>query len=155
MKIGLVSDTHGDVLLFEKLLCIHKEIDVWFHAGDGSEDCIKMEELFPMKKFFFVKGNTDSSFEVPYEFWTELDGVLIWITHGHREKVKENFHELRFTVNKSEAVLTIFGHTHSPYLEKMETGWLINPGSLKTGSTYGIIEIEKNKKFQISFDYLF
>lgn len=154
MKIGIVSDTHNDVINFEKLIRIHNEIDVWFHAGDGSEDCIKMKELFPMKKFFFVKGNTDSSSGVPYEVWIEIGGALIWLTHGHREKVKENLHELRYTANKGEAILTIFGHTHCSYLEKTENGWLMNPGSLKFESTYGIIEIKKNRKLQISFDYL-
>lgn len=151
MKIGIVSDTHNDVISLEKIIEKHNEVDVWFHAGDGSEDCIKMKELFPMKKFFFVKGNTDHSPEVPYEIWVKLGGVQIWLVHGHREKVKDNLYELKYIANKGEAELTFFGHTHSPYLNKMDNGWLINPGSLKTGSTYGIIEIQKNKKFTFSF----
>lgn len=145
MKIGIVSDTHNDCGSFEKVIQKHGEIDVWFHAGDGTEDSIKMKELFPMKKFFFVKGNTDHSSEVPYEIWLELEGMEIWLTHGHREKVKDNLHELKYTANKGEAKLTIFGHTHYPYVEKIDNSWLINPGSLKTESTYGIIEIQKNK----------
>lgn len=146
MKIGIVSDTHSDVISFEKVIKKHNEIDVWFHAGDGSEDCIKMKELFPRKKFFFVKGNTDHSPEVPYEIWIVLEGIQIWLVHGHREKVKDNLYELKYTANKGEAGLTIFGHTHSFYLEKIDNGWIVNPGSLKTEHTYEIIEIQKNKE---------
>ena len=44
MKIGVVSDTHGDLHALEAVLDQAGEVDLWLHAGDYSQDAPYIEE---------------------------------------------------------------------------------------------------------------
>lgn len=142
MKIGVVSDTHGNVEQLNKIIANNPDISLWLHAGDGAEDCLQAQELFSDKRFFFVRGNGDRNSQIPYELWLEESSLLIWLTHGHRENVKKDFHELIWVAKKGEADVVIFGHTHCPYIKKDENLWIVNPGAVKTSENFAIMEIE-------------
>jgi len=53
VKVGIISDTHGNESLFKKVIEKNIYIDTWIHAGDGASECGRMKELFSDKKFFF------------------------------------------------------------------------------------------------------
>lgn len=38
IRIGVVSDTHGDFQALEQVLDQAGEVDLWLHAGDYSQD---------------------------------------------------------------------------------------------------------------------
>lgn len=80
-KIGLLSDTHGD--LPEQVFSYFKEADEIWHAGDiGSLEVI--EQLKAFKPLRIVWGNIDSA-EIRFETTEfesfELEGVKVLMTH--------------------------------------------------------------------------
>ena len=58
MKIGIVSDTHGQADKLLKLVQEHPEIDYWLHAGDGASDCEVVRQK-TKAEIFTVAGNCD------------------------------------------------------------------------------------------------
>ena len=153
MKIGIVSDTHGDTKKLKRVVEKEPDIKLWIHAGDGIDDCVEMRELFSDKEFFFVRGNNDYSL-FPYECWFEHGGQLFWITHGHREKVKQNLHELIWTAKQGGANIVLFGHTHRPLIEEHNKILFINPGSVHFSHSYGIVHLNNDEVFEAKIFYL-
>ena len=53
MRIGVVSDTHGDLHALRQVLDQAGEVDLWLHAGDYSQDAPYIEEEtgIPAQKF--------------------------------------------------------------------------------------------------------
>ena len=151
VKVGIISDTHGNESLLKKVIEKNIHIDTWIHAGDGASECGRMKELFSDKKFFFVRGNCDSNPEVPHELHIFLDGVPFFITHGHREKVKNDFFELQWMAHHYKAQVTVFGHTHYQAQFINDQIFFINPGSLSTGYDYAILEVGDGKVGKIEF----
>lgn len=43
MRIGIVSDTHGDLKALQKVLDQAGPVDLWLHAGDYSQDAPYIE----------------------------------------------------------------------------------------------------------------
>jgi len=38
MRIGVISDTHGDQAAIRKAIKVISKVDIWLHAGDCSQD---------------------------------------------------------------------------------------------------------------------
>ena len=76
-----------------------------------------------------------------------IDGVKIFITHGHEQNVKYEyeFMTLRKAAEKYDPDLIIFGHTHIPYTDYKGKATLLNPGSIRYTGTYAEAEIENGK----------
>lgn len=57
-----------------------------------------------------------------------IDGVKIFITHGHEQNVKYEyeFMTLRKAAEKYDPDLIIFGHTHIPYTDYKGKATLLN-----------------------------
>ena len=141
MKIGIVSDTHGQADKLLKLVQEHPEIDYWLHAGDGASDC----EIVRQKtkaKIVAVAGNCDGFQVAKAEEWLNFDNVLVWLVHGHRENVKLGLQELEWTARQAGASAVVFGHTHMSLAEERDGLWLLNPGSMADKSApYIILEV--------------
>ena len=71
----------------------------------------------------------------------EINGVKIFLTHGHLYDVKRGLSSIKEIGKKLNASLVVFGHTHKPYIEKDEDMTLFNPGATEDGR-YGIIILE-------------
>ena len=147
MRIVVVSDVHG---CFERLYRIIKKENpqMVMFSGDGNEDIDHMQFVFPDIKFLTVRGNCDYDSDFKDEELVEILGRKIFITHGHIYGVKRNYHNIEIKGREEGADVAIFGHTHSPYLSKKENIILFNPGAVLCGS-YGVINIEENKKIEL------
>ncbi len=145
MKIGVISDTHGDYESTEKIFSnFFNDVELIVHAGDilnhgprnpipRGYDPIKLSELFNSSPVIihFAKGNCDSDvdtlminnfIQAPYLF-LNIEGIKILITHG--DKNLEYYQKL----SKDNVDILITGHTHNYLLEKNSGYIMLNPGS--------------------------
>ena len=129
-KIGLLSDTHGD--LDPKIFKHFKDVDVIWHAGDiGTIEVI--DELRKFKPLRAVYGNIDDHkirLEFPEfnRFWCEDVEVLITHIGGKPSKYsKPAFEALEHKAPK----LFICGHSHILLVQfdsRYKMLWM-NPGA--------------------------
>jgi len=132
MKILIVSDTHGNYLA--PLECmINTKVEMIIHLGDNIGDADELEPLLeiPIVK---VAGNCDHNSLEPREIILDLGGRKFFITHGDRFRVKAGIDLLVQTAKQEKADTVLYGHTHSPFVSKVEGILLINPGTLMAGS---------------------
>jgi len=118
-----------------------------FHAGDYTGDAEDLESIYPNIPIYYVKGNNDYFSKAPSHMLVTIDGVKIFITHGHEQNVKYEyeFMTLRKAAEKYDPDLIIFGHTHIPYTDYKGKATLLNPGSIRYTGTYAEAEIENGK----------
>lgn len=147
MKILAVSDTHGCFERFYKA-CKWERPDVVLFSGDCSSDALDMEHIFPEIKFYIVRGNCDyDDYKTKDQMTVELEGLKIFLTHGHLYGVKRDYSLIEEKGYEEGADIVVFGHTHSPYCSENKKVTLFNPGAVLNKS-YGVIEIEEGKKIK-------
>ena len=122
------SDIHGDIYAKKILQGYVKSSDGAFFAGDG----ISGLNDFTNKPFYVVKGNCDLIGE--NERLIEIDGIKIFLTHGHLYGVKSGYLRLIYKAKELGVDVVIFGHTHQPIIMQEEGVLFLNPGSC---SIYG------------------
>lgn len=128
MKIGVMSDSHGDQAAVKQAVAAAGQVDLWLHAGDYSQDVIKLSQSGV--EVIAVAGNCDGAANVkPDEFITVMD-KKIWLTHGHRFNVKHGHQELIWWAKHYEVDIVIFGHTHIPEVKSVHNLLIVNPGSV-------------------------
>ncbi|OWZ84403.1 phosphodiesterase [Natranaerobius trueperi] len=175
MKIGLISDTHGSSIAFEKAEAILKNCDVILHGGDilyhgprnplpDGYDPQKLSHILNNleQPIYMVQGNCDSKVDQmvlnkpilsPF-FHTNLDNLNILLLHG------EDYNEIDLVqlAKDYNVKCVITGHTHIPVIKEVEGILLINPGSPSIPKTedkvptIGLIDTEENKVQIISND---
>lgn len=130
LKIGLLSDTHGD--LDPKIFHHFKDVDEIWHAGDiGSLSVI--DELKKFKPLRAVYGNIDDHtirLECPEFLRFELEGVKVLMTHigGKPGKYSKPVFEVLQTHSPD---LFICGHSHILLVQqdpRFKMLWM-NPGA--------------------------
>ena len=133
------SDIHGDKRVYKELKGYTEGNDGAFFAGDG----LSMLKDFTDKDLFAVGGNCDLG-GAP-EIVTEIEGVRVLLTHGHKYGVKGSLLSLKLRAAELECGAVIFGHTHQP-LCSYEGGILfLNPGTCSdfgSGGTYAILTLD-------------
>lgn len=144
MRILVVSDSHGNPDLL--LAAAHRagKTDMLLFLGDGLRDCAALEGAYA-GEVWKVRGNCDY---MPYDFYDHflpLNGTGIYMTHGHLYDVKTTLSRLLARAGEMKADIVCFGHTHVPLLDKRGNITLLNPGSLRHGKTYGLIELADGK----------
>ena len=90
MRIGIVSDSHGDVRVFNDMLAVPgvAEVELWLHAGDFAPDADDLE-LLSGRRVVRVLGNCDLFVDGVYdETVVEVAGHRIFLTHGHLFNVR-------------------------------------------------------------------
>lgn len=129
MKILIVSDTHGRHDGIEQAIQREKPLDLVIHLGDilGYEDYYQALAGCPLEA---VAGNNDFMSDLPREKELQLDGMHIWLTHGHQYDVYYDFSSLIRVARAKKADIVMFGHIHRPVLQKEKGLTLVNPGSL-------------------------
>lgn len=163
MKIGIMSDTHGSLLYFEKALKVLSDCDILLHGGDvlyhGPRNDIPegynpkefINVLNKLENIIIVKGNCDADvdqmvikhpIQSPYVM-SQFGEIRIILNHGYTEPEEE-------IVDKAKnmgADILILGHTHVKQLYMDDNLIVINPGSTsipKDGShSVAIIDIIK------------
>jgi uncharacterized protein len=166
LKIGVISDTHGNVDAWKQAQQVFSDVDLIIHAGDvlyhpprlgylPGYDIPAFAELLNASSVPIViaQGNCDSQVyeellempvQSPYALVHDQD-LRIVVNHGHlltQQQVIE-------AAKRYRAGVFISGHTHVPLLECAGGVVLMNPGSPampkferhgKPAPTVGLIE---------------
>lgn len=126
MRIGVFSDTHGDISNARRFYESLAPLDCIFHLGDCVPDGQKLAKLFSCP-VFAVRGNCDFRTEEPLERVVDLGGKRFLLTHGHQYYFQ---HALLYRGEEVHADMVLYGHTHMPDLSADGARLLLNPGSL-------------------------
>ena len=140
MKILVISDSHGETedlrWLLEQIYNEYGPMDAFIHCGDGAADLERLRSWILKRNtgasFYFVRGNCDFGAELPVSLQLELEGVKIFVAHGHTYYVKTTLSELDSVSRNEHCSLTLYGHTHIPNWE-MRSTLMVNPGSARNG----------------------
>ena len=115
--------------------------DQVIHLGDLASDAQEVAHAYPMLPFCVVPGNCDGWTDLPLQKLITLEGVRVFLSHGHIWHVKSGYEGALAAAHTAGADVLLFGHTHQPYCQQMEDGlWVMNPGPSR--SSYGLILIE-------------
>jgi hypothetical protein len=151
MKIGLLSDTHGQVRRMKAALDVFaaRGVQAIVHCGDlGSAACVEM--LAGVAPAYAVAGNMDrhvedleaaarhsgASFawevvEVPLD-----DGRRLVATHGSDERV------LGGLIAGQQFPYVCHGHSHRPRDQRVGCARIINPGALHRARPHTIAVLD-------------
>ena len=140
-RILVFSDSHDTLALCEKTIR-NVPCDLILHAGDYVRDAQELKKRFPDKELIYVRGNCDFRAYAQDDEIVELDGVRIFLTHGHKYAVKyeDSYRTLAAAARAKDCSVAVFGHTHEAYTGENDGVLLLNPGSARF--SYGVIEIE-------------
>lgn len=149
MKLLVLSDSHSS-RSFMRLAVERLKPDVLVHLGDYYDDGEVLHSEYPRIPMYQVAGNCDRYRCPPWvsEICTvPIGGVRVYMTHGHRQGVKQSLSRLIAEAREAQTALVLFGHTHSAYAEQLSDGlWVMNPGSCGYyGGSVGVVEIENEK----------
>jgi len=152
VQIGIMSDSHGDIAAIKRALAVSAPVDCWFHAGDYARDAQQLEKETKVP-VTAVAGNTDGKTTARFDEFVELQEKKIWLTHGHRYKVKWGLEELSWWGHHYDVQLVIYGHTHVPQITIDGNLLLVNPGSVALPPagkqpTIAIVEITASGKLR-------
>jgi hypothetical protein len=164
MKLGVISDTHGNFESWQKALSFFTDVEFILHGGDilapgplnpispGYQPRKLLEALNTSPKpIIAVKGNCDAEVDEkflkfplvsPFNLF-QYHSVRLFLTHGHlygEEEVVKLVQEYRVQ-------LFISGHTHCPKVVELENALWLNPGS-------PTIPLSSPKIFSIAYVYL-
>lgn len=128
MRIGVVSDSHGDLYSLDRALSLMGDLDMIIHLGDHYKDIIKLNEKYK-KLIEYVAGNNDYSGQAVFEKTITAEGVKIFMTHGHRYGVYYDLSRLGFRAQEEKADVVLYGHTHVQSREDYKGIMYLNPGS--------------------------
>jgi hypothetical protein len=127
MKIGLISDTHGN--LHPKVFQIFEGVDLILHAGDvvGEHILDELEIIAPVKA---VTGNCDypsSRLPLYQKVSTPFGNVIV--THSHAVQGGQGPSDRLITAFKdAKPRVIVYGHTHKEECRLVDDVWLVNPG---------------------------
>ena len=155
-KILVISDTHGRTQRIEQVIQELKGfLDAVYFLGDCLPDGRRLQKKFPELAYLDVPGNCDFTNE-GLSKTVELLGHRLFLCHGHRYSVKEDYDTLRRFALANHYDIALFGHTHMPYADDDERLLLLNPGSAGElyplyGANYAVLCIEKDRRPEYRF----
>ena len=148
MRIGVFSDSHGDISYARRFFDRLAPLDCIFHLGDYASDGEKLSKLFGCP-LYAVRGNCDYRSGEPLERQVDLGGKRFLLLHGHQYY---SYSSLLYRGEEVHADMVLYGHTHDPFdgWEESPSGKRIrffNPGSVGCGwpASYGIVETKDGK----------
>ena len=126
MRIGVFSDSHGDISAARRFFDSLAPLDCLFHLGDYAADGDKLSKLFACP-LYAVRGNCDYRSDTPLERQVDLGGKRFLLLHGHQYYYMS---ALMYRGEEVRADMVLYGHTHVPDLSADGARLLLNPGSL-------------------------
>ena len=143
MKFLVFSDSHRNTNPMDKAIEKHKDITHIIHCGDMEDDCEYLEMIYGRThSVCSVCGNNDFFSSSPLNRIIKCEGHKIYVTHGHKERVKGSLYELKQRAIAADCDFCIFGHTHTQYYEKNTDISVLNPGSINyPREEYAIIDV--------------
>lgn len=155
LRIGVISDTHGNFTFASKALSLWGKIDCLLHAGDGIKEAYALGRLASCP-VYAVSGNTDNALSLVDET-IELKDLRdeefkiekILLTHGHQFSPETREIKLAELAKRRGAQVVVYGHTHQPYNQSRLGVLVFNPGSpfrpRFSERSCGILEIDDKK----------
>lgn len=145
MRIIVVSDSHKNFRVLQKIVDFYPTADAFIHLGDGNDEFETLMALYPSHTFYCVKGNCDSLFSSNAEKLEIFDGKRVYYTHGHIHGVKHGMYNIIAAARGVKADVLLYGHTHIPMTGYQDGLYIMNPGTVSgAGSgkkTYGVLDI--------------
>ena len=130
MRLLVLSDVHGRTELLRRAIEQEPEAREVFFLGDG------------LRRIHAVRGNCDSSLSQEKLLDAAFcGGKKILYLHGHTHGVKSGWESVLRLARDQRADLLLFGHTHTPLCRYEDGLYVMNPGSLGYGQTYGIADL--------------
>lgn len=157
MKVGMISDVHGDYGALEttinKLKTEHQVSQI-LCAGDlvgrGPDpnqviECLRNQEIPTVRgnhdEYFYgiSEENVDYLKNLPIDWKGKIGGLRVFMCHGkpgnnmwgmYRDHLSQTY--LKMVLKSLKADVLVTGHTHLPLFMQVERGILVNPGSLYT-----------------------
>jgi len=157
MKVGILSDVHGDYGALEttlnKLKTEH-QVSRILCAGDlvgrGPEqnrvvDCIRKNEIITVRgnhdEWFYGISDANTAYlkSLPIDWRGKIGGRQVFMCHGkpgnnmwgmYRDHLSGTYLSMVLKSLKTDVLVT--GHTHMPLFMRVDEGILLNPGSLYT-----------------------
>ncbi len=159
MKIGLVSDTHGDVKAWSRAQELFEGCDLILHAGDhlynGAFNPV-LESYYPLEAarlmnaspvpILHARGNCDSEVDSlaltdpimsPYVFLV-WEGLRIVVTHGDAYPEPS---DLAAQGRRWGVRLIVRGHTHERGITEWNGVTIFNPGSCSLPKGDGVATV--------------
>lgn len=147
MKVAIISDTHGNVANFKKVVkwLNSQNIKLILHAGDiGSLESLKESLEDFGGEFFGVLGNMDKDYKILIDEYNKIPRVKIkedtleTEVEGKRIAINHLPHKAKQLAESGKYDFVFYGHTHRPCLVRRILGegggrkecLLINPGEL-------------------------
>ena len=159
MKILIISDTHGNLRNFERVLEHEKEVDMMLHLGDVEKDEDYLVTVMECP-VYIVAGNNDFFSDLPSEIVVQIGKYRVFMTHGHGYYVSAHTKRLKEAARSRQADIVVYGHTHRPDIDATEDVIAVNPGSLSyprqegRRGTYIIMEINENNDVKFNLKYV-
>lgn len=145
MRILVLSDSHGNTRIIDKILSSQPDAKYVFFLGDCVSDIEDFEYLYTDKKFLVVSGNCDYFSTLPSVGVETVNGVKILYTHGHSFSVKSGIERLKKTAIENGCKIALYGHTHIANTVYDDSLHIVNPGSCshsRNGApSYAVIDI--------------
>jgi putative phosphoesterase len=159
MKIGVMSDSHGNIEYVRNAAdyMMEEEVDYIIHLGDDYYDA-RVLDILPVN-VIKVPGVYEALYKdasVPNRVVKDLAGLRVLITHtkdSHRNDLPDDKIPEEYMVSRKVDVV-LFGHSHS-FCARLEGGILmVNPGHLraedrKGEATFAILDISNNISVKI------
>ena len=149
MRVGIVSDTHGQVEFTRPAVRMFESlgVDRVLHCGDiGSTEVV---ELFAPWPTDFVFGNCDTEHRLLRsaiertgktchgDFGDlEIEGVRIALLHSHDRRL------FIASVGSGRYGAVCYGHTHVAAIEQRGDTLLVNPGAIYRANPHSVAVLE-------------
>lgn len=118
MKIGLISDTHGQ--LRPQAVAALRGCELILHAGDVGKPLV-LEGLAELAPTHAVAGNVDTwAHELPERLELKLLGRRVLLVHDRKSLSSMDLVGVQIVVS---------GHSHKPLVEWVDGVLFVNPGS--------------------------
>jgi putative phosphoesterase len=159
VKLGIISDTHGqiDLALSAAREFIFRAVDAVIHCGDIGSDMVLSEMAALLQTLdipiYAVLGNCDLNKNLPpfpEESGINLMGRFAHLTLGNRRiAVLHSDDEARFeaVVRSNRYDYVFFGHSHDRCDEQINKTRIVNPGSAGRGmhSSCAVVDLLTDK----------
>ena len=146
MKLLVISDSHKNI---DRMQYAAQQVmpDAILHLGDHIADAHELQRRLPNTVIHTVVGNCDFYAAGEDELLLTLEGVKIYMTHGHNFGVKQSLSALMGQARRKGADLVLFGHTHQALMQQTNGLWLMNPGQIGRNdsicaASYGVVSVE-------------
>lgn len=148
MRIGIVSDTHGNVnhTVAAVEVLQQQDVELVLHCGDvGGPGIVPLFEHWPTH---FVAGNCDDrqilaqEVQAAGQYWHDLFGEItvenkrIALLHGHVQSALDQ------VIHTGHYDFACYGHTHRYEKHRVKQTLVINPGALHRAHPHTIAIIE-------------